>query len=90
MVKTFFLHPFSQYNLIIEPYARFLLSLHKRLTINFPSHFIFSLIDVYKDTTTRDKLIFSFAITQIIHYFFVSYPESNDFFVMCAIDVVTV
>ena len=49
-----FLHPLSQYNFITEPGARFLLSLLKRLTIDFSSHFILFLIDVYRDTTTRD------------------------------------
>ena len=54
MVMTFVFHPLSHYNSITEPRARFLLSLIKDLTIDFPSHFILSFIDVYKDTTTRD------------------------------------
>ena len=58
MVMTFILHPLSHYNIITEPYARFLLSLIEGLTIDFPSHFILSLIDVYKDTVICDKLIF--------------------------------
>ena len=58
MVMTFVLHPFSYYNSITEPHARFLLSLLEHLTIDFPSHFILSIIDVYLDSTTRDKLIF--------------------------------
>ena len=62
MVMTFILHPLSHYNTITEPRARFLLSLIKDLTIDFPSHFILSLIDVFRDTTTRDKLIFPSAI----------------------------
>ena len=57
MVMTFVLHPLSHYNSITEPRAQFLLSLIEDLTIDFPSHFILSLIDVYKDTTTCDKLI---------------------------------
>ena len=40
MVMTFVLHPLSHYNSIIEPRARFLLSLLEHLTIDFPSHFI--------------------------------------------------
>ena len=36
MVVTFVLHPFSHYNSITEPRARFLLSLFKHLTIDFP------------------------------------------------------
>ena len=58
MVMTFFLHPLSHYNSITEPRAQFLLSLIEDLTIDFPSHFIFSLIDVYKDTATL-SLVFS-------------------------------
>ena len=58
MVMKFVLHPLSHYNSIIESRAHFLLSLIEDLTIGFPSHFILSLIDVYKDTMTHDKLIF--------------------------------
>ena len=89
MVMTLIFHPLSHYNSITEPRARFLLSLLEGLTINFPSHFILSLIDVYKDSTTRDKLIFLSAIMQILCHVFVSYPESTHFSVMCAIDAVT-
>ena len=46
MVITFVLHPLSDYNSIIEPCALFLLSLLEHLTIDFPSHFILSLIYV--------------------------------------------
>ena len=66
MVMTFVLHPLSHYNSIIEPRSRFLLSLLEYLTIDFLSHFIFSIIDVYRDMTTRDKLIFPSAITHIL------------------------
>jgi len=45
-VMTFVLHPLSHYNSITEPCARFLLSLLEHHTIDFPSHFILSLIDV--------------------------------------------
>jgi len=90
MVMTFILHPLFHYNSITEPCARFLLSLLKSLTIDFSSHFIISLIDVYKDTATRDKLIFPSAITLILHHFFVSYLESPHFLVMCAIDAASV
>ena len=62
MVMTFFLHPLSHYNSITEPRARFLLSFLKELSIDFLSHFILSLINVYRDTVTRDKLIFPSAI----------------------------
>ena len=66
MVMTFVLHPLSHYNSIIEPRAQFLLSLLEYLTIDFLSHFILSIIDVYRDMTTRDKLIFPSAITHIL------------------------
>ena len=90
MMITFVLHPLSHYNSITEPHAQFLLSLLEDLFIDFPSHFILSLIDVYRDTATCDKLIFPLAITQIIRHFSISYPESNHFFIICAIDAATV
>ena len=90
MVMTFILHPLSHYNSITEPRARFLLSLLEGLIIDFPSHFILSLIDVYRDTTTRNKLIFPSAIIRILRHFFVSYPASPHFSVMCAINAATV
>ena len=90
MVMTFVLHPLSHYNSITKPRARFLLSLLERLIIDFPFHFILSLIDIYRDTTTRDKLIFPSAITRLLLHFPVSYPESSHFMVMCAIDTTTV
>ena len=57
MVITFVLHPLSHYNSITKPRARFLLSLLKHLTIDFPYHFILSIIDVHLDSISRDKLI---------------------------------
>ena len=90
MVMTFILHPLSHYNSITEPRARFLLSLLEHLTIDFPSHFILSIIDVYKDTATRDKLIFPSAITRILRHFSVPFPDSDHFHVMCAIDTTIV
>ena len=75
MVMTFVLHPLSHYNTITEPRARFLLSLIEGLNIDFPSHFILSLIDVYKDTVTRDKLIFSSAITWLLRHFLSPIPS---------------
>ena len=71
---TFVLHPLSHYNSITEPRAQFLLSLLKHLTIDFPSHFILSIIDVYKDMATHNKLIFPSAITRILCHFFVPFP----------------
>ena len=71
-------------------HARFLLSLLEHLIIDFPSHFILSIIDVFRDTTTRDKLIFPSAITQILCHLSVSFPSSDHFSVMCATDYATV
>ena len=90
MVITFILHPLSHYNTITESRARFLLSLIEGLTIDFPSHFILSLIDVYKDTATFDKLIFPSVITRLLLQFSVSYPESPHFSYMCAVVAATV
>ena len=90
MVITFVLHPLSHYNSIIEPHARFFLSLLEHLTIDFPSHFVLFIIDVYRDTATHDKLIFPSAIMRILRHFPVPFLVSNHFHVMCAIDDVTV
>ena len=49
MVMSFVLHPFSHYNSITQPRARFLLSLMEHITIDFSFHFILSIIDVYRD-----------------------------------------
>ena len=68
----------------------FLLSLLEGFTIDFPSHFILSLIDVYKDMVIHDKLIFPSDITQILCHVFVSYLESPHFSIMCAIRAMTV
>ena len=90
MVMTFVLHPLSHYNSITEPRAQFFLSLLEHLTIDFPSHFIIYLIDVYKDTAIRDKLIFPSAITRILCHFSVPFLVSDHFHVMCAVDVATI
>ena len=90
MVMTFVLYPLSHYNSITEPRARFLLSLLEYLTIDFLSHFILSIIDVYRGTATRDKLIFPSAITRILCHFSIPFPSSNHFFVMCIIDAAIV
>ena len=82
--------PLSHYNSITEPRARFLLSLHEHLTIDFPSHFILSIIVVHLDSVSRDKLIFPSAITRILRHFSVPFPSSDHFTVMCAIDYATV
>ena len=90
MVMTFILHPLSHYNSITESRVRFLLSLLEHLTIDFPSHFILSIIDVHLDLTSGNKLIFPSAITRILRHFFAPLPTSDPFSFMCAIDYATV
>ena len=85
MVMTFTLTPFSHYNFITEPCARFILSLLEDLSIEFPSHFITSVLDVDQDTMTYDKLIFPLAITQILRHFSIPIPDSPYFTIMGAI-----
>ena len=77
MVMIFVLYPFSHYNSIMESLARFLLSLFEHLTIDFPSHFIVSLKDIFQDSASRDKLIFPSTITRILHHFSVPSPTST-------------
>ena len=90
MVMTFVLHPLSHYNSITEPRARLLLSLLEHLIIDFPSHFILSIIDAYRDMATRDKLIFPSAITRILCHFSVPFSSFDHFSIMCVIDAATV
>ena len=90
MVMTFVLHPLSHYNSITEPRARFLLSFLEHLIIDFPFHFILSIIDVHLDSASRDKLIFPFAITIILCHFSIPFPSSDYFSVICAIDYATI
>ena len=90
MVMTFVLHPLSHYNSITKPRARFLLSLLEHLTIDFPSHFILSIIDVHLDLVSRDKFIFLSAITRILCHFSVPFPSSDHFSIICTIDYATV
>ena len=90
IVITFVLHPLSHYNSITEPHARLLLSFLEHLTIDFPSHFILSIIDVHLDSASRDKLIFPSAITRILRHFFIPFPSSDHFTVICAIDYTTI
>ena len=90
MVMTFVLHPLFHYNSITEPRARFLLSLLKHLTIDFPSRFILFIIDVHPDLASYDKVIFPSAIMRILCHFSVPFPSSDHFTVMCAIDYATI
>ena len=77
MVMTFVLYPLSHYNSITESRAHFLLSLLEHLTIDFPSHFIVSLIDVFQNSASRDKLIFPSAITRILCHFSIPFLTSD-------------
>ena len=90
MVMAFVSYPLSHYNSITEPRARFLLSFLEHLTIDFPSHFILSIIDVHLDSASRDKLIFPSALKRILHHFSVPFPSSDHFTVICSIDYATV
>ena len=90
MVMTFVLHPLSHYDSITEPCTQFLLSLLEHLNINFPSHFILSIIDVHLDSASCGKLIFPSAITRILRHFSVHFPSFDHFTIMCAIDYATV
>ena len=90
MVMTFVLHPLSHYNSITEFRAWLLPSLLEHLTKYFSSHFTLSIIDVFRDMATCDKLIFPSAIMRILCHFFVHFPYSDHFFVISAIDVATV
>ena len=90
MVMTLVLHPLSHYNSITKPRAQFLLSFLVDISIDFPSHFILSLIDICRDMATRNKLIFPLAITRILCHFFVPFPVSPYFSMMCAIDAATI
>ena len=87
MVMTFTLTPLSHYNFITKPRARFLLSLLEDLSIDFPSHLITSIIDVYQDTATCDKLIFLSAIMRILWHFSIPIPLSPLFTTMGAINI---
>ena len=90
IVMTFVLHPLSHYNSITKPRAQFLLTFLEHLTIDFPSHFILSIIDVHLDSASHDKLIFPSAITRILRHFSIPFPSSDHFTIMCAIDYATV
>ena len=67
-----------------------MLSLLEDISIDFPSHFILSLIDFYRDTSTRDKLFFSSTIMRLLRHFSVSFLESPHFTIMSAIDAAAI
>ena len=86
MVMTFTLTPLSHYNSVTQPCSHFLLSLLEDLSFDFPSHFITSILDVYQDTTTRDKHIYPSVITRIRHHFSKPIPVSPYYTTMGVID----
>ena len=45
---------------------------------------------MFRDTTTRDKLISPSAITRILCHFSIPFPSSDHFLIMCAIDYATI
>ena len=85
MVMTFLLTTRSHSNTITKPYAHFLLSLMDNLSIDFSSHIIESMIDIYWDTAIRNKLIFPSAITRILTHLHITIPCSPPFYSMGAI-----
>ena len=87
---SFTLTPLSHYNSITEPCSRFLLSLLEDLSIDFPFHIITSILDVYQDTATYDKLIFLSAITRILRHFSIPNHDSPYFTIMGAISAESV
>ena len=85
-MMTFDLTPWSHYNTITEPRAHFLFSLLECLSIDFLSHMIMSMIDIYQDTAPRDKLIFPSTITYILTHMHIAIPSTPLFFIMGAIN----
>ena len=85
MVMTFVLTPQSQFNTIIKPRAHFLFSFLEGLSIDFPSHLIVSMIDIYQDIATRDKLIFTSAVKCILTHMHILIPSAFLFPIMCAV-----
>ena len=86
MVMTFTFTPLSHYSSITEPCACFLLFLLEGLSIDFPFHFIISILYVYLNIATCDKLIFPSAIMHILTHFHIPIPSSPFFTVMGAIN----
>ena len=85
MMMTFVLTPRSHYNTITEPCTHFLFSLLKGLSIDFPSHMIVSMIYIYQDSATHDKLIFPSAITRILTHMHVLILSTPLFYIIGAI-----
>ena len=81
MVMTFVLHPLSHYNSITEPHTQFLLSILEHLTIDFSFHFILSILNVYRDSVSRDKLIFPSANMRILRHFLFTFQRPTIFLI---------
>ena len=90
MVTAFTLTPLYHYNSITEPRACFLLSLLEDLSIDFPSHFITFILDIYQDTVTRDKLIFASVIMRILRQFSIPILDSPHYTTIGAINASSV
>ena len=62
------------------------MSFFEDLSIDFPFHFITSILDVYQDTATCDKLIFPLAIMWTLRHFSIPILDSSYYTTMGAID----
>ena len=91
LISAFCEHPFDwgkrqfTYCLGFVKISRFL-NMVMTFVLHPLSHFILSLIDVYRDIATRDKFIFPSAITRLLRHFEVRFPSFELFDVMGAID----
>ena len=85
MMMKFIRTPRSHYNTITKVHARFLYSLVEGLSIDFPPHYILSILDTFCDTTSCNKLIFPSSITRILIHAHVSFPSTSHFYVMIVI-----
>jgi len=81
MVMTFVFTLLSHYNSITEPRAQ---------SIDFPSHFIISIIDVHRDTMTYDELIFPSGIMRMLCHSFIPILDSLLYTIMGAISAVSI
>ena len=72
---------------ITKPRAHFLFSLLEGLSLDFPSHMIVSMIDIYQDTVTCDKLIFPSTSTRILTHIHIFIPSTLLLFIMGAISL---
>ena len=85
MTMTFILTPCSHYNTITQVRAQFRYSLLEGPSMDIPSHMSLSMLDMFHDTTSHDKLIFPSFITRILLHAHVSILSSSHFYVMSVI-----